>query len=151
MASPQLRSRFYIWQDALDLVIRHPLGIGVGATGGVGGRFQGYGVVDNLYLKLSVELGWLGVLLFGFVAWQAARRGWRVYTRCPGIFDKLIAISAMGFLTVILVDGIVAPSLEYDISTILFWFWLGVLDRVPQCPNLPPGASATGGQGTDDG
>lgn len=127
----EIQARLQMWERAWALVRMHPLGVGIGATGGVGQRFSGFGVVDNLYLKLCVELGWAGVLLFGMVIWQASRHAWYVYVQSQNVFHRLIAISAMGFISVILVDGIVAPSLEYDIAAIYFWLWLGVLDRIP--------------------
>jgi len=129
-STPEIRARLYIWDQALDLVRRNPLGIGIGATGGVGERFAGFGVIDNLYFKLSVELGWAGLLLFGIVIWLAISQAWRVYSWSESGFHRLIAISVIGFICVVLVDGIVAPTLEYDIAAIYFWFWLGVLDRI---------------------
>jgi hypothetical protein len=129
-STPEIRVRLRMWGRAWDLVRLNPLGIGIGATGGVGERFAGFGVVDNLYLKLSVELGWIGLLLFGVVIWQAMRHAWRVYVWSENRFHRLIAVSVMGLICVVLVDGIVAPTLEYGIAAIYFWFWLGVLDRI---------------------
>lgn len=129
--TPEIRARLHMWERAWALVRSHPLGIGIGTTGGVGQRFAGFGVVDNLYLKLSVELGWMGLLLFGIIIWQATRHAWRIYIWSGKRPYRLIAISAMGFICVMLVDGIVAPALEYDIAAVYFWLWLGVLDRIP--------------------
>lgn len=53
--------------QAIDIGLRHPLGIGLGSTGGVSMRFdpEGKGLgTENFYLQILVEQGYLGFLAF---------------------------------------------------------------------------------------
>ena len=57
--------RFTTWQGVWPLITRHPLGVGLGTTGGASARFQEYlrfGAIhsDNVYLATFLETGWLG-------------------------------------------------------------------------------------------
>jgi O-antigen ligase len=76
-ASVQIRAD--TWRRALDTAVSHPLGKGVGAIGAATARSTGEAVTtDNSFLKVLVEQGFLGALLFcsamlGTV-WAIARR-----------------------------------------------------------------------------
>jgi putative inorganic carbon (hco3(-)) transporter len=50
-------------------VLSHPIGAGLGSVGATGGRFNPNSVVagfapDSMYVKIAVELGWVGLFLY---------------------------------------------------------------------------------------
>ena len=51
-------------QAALELLWQNPLGLGLGSTGGVSQRFGDEITPENTFLGVSLELGWLGGILF---------------------------------------------------------------------------------------
>ncbi|MEZ4682173.1 MAG: O-antigen ligase family protein [Caldilineaceae bacterium] len=125
--------RANIWRSAIGVVLSNPLGLGIGATGQVAQRFiSGIGVVDSIYFKLSVELGWLGLTLFFIIVYQAIKAAWLVYLTSDHMRFRGFAAGVLGLIVLVIVNGIVGPLLEYDIGVIYFWLLLGVLDSIHQ-------------------
>ena len=58
-----------VWWRGIHLMTEHPLGLGAGAAGPASSRFPeaapfGRVVVDNGFIMVGVQLGWLGVAMF---------------------------------------------------------------------------------------
>lgn len=52
-------------QEAFELVLEKPLGLGLGKTGGVAQRFEENPITpENTFLGIALELGWFGGILF---------------------------------------------------------------------------------------
>jgi hypothetical protein len=51
-------------REAFEMMLTHPLGIGLGETAGVSQRFENPFTPENTYLSFALELGWLGGILF---------------------------------------------------------------------------------------
>ncbi len=49
---------------AAELVVKNPLGLGLGSTAGVSQRFENPFTPENTFLGIALELGWLGGILF---------------------------------------------------------------------------------------
>lgn len=130
MNSPEMQVRFTRWQRTLTLIRETPLGSGIGMTGGVAQRFGGFGVVDNLYLKMLLELGWISIIIFGVILYLSARIAWRLYRTVPESLIADFGLSTLGILTAVSLEGIVQPTLEMSISAIYFWSVLGILNSL---------------------
>jgi len=127
--------RTEIWIDSIKIVVSNPLGYGIGSTGGAAQRFEsGFGVVDSLYFKLLLELGWVGFFLFCLIIGYSIRGAWRIYIKTEDKYYRFFVINSLGIIALIVVNGIVGPVLEYDASMIYFWFWLGLLDNLTRHP-----------------
>jgi hypothetical protein len=51
-------------QQAFELVVRNPLGLGLGQSAGISQRFGEEITPENTYLGVALELGWIGGILF---------------------------------------------------------------------------------------
>jgi len=51
-------------RDALELVVKTPLGLGLGQSAGISQRFGEEITPENTYLGVALELGWIGGILF---------------------------------------------------------------------------------------
>jgi hypothetical protein len=65
LADKSIQLRFTTWRHALEQTRRHPLGTGIGSAGRASSRGSERGVVvDNSYLLILREQGWLGGPIF---------------------------------------------------------------------------------------
>jgi hypothetical protein len=61
-----------VWWRGIDLMVDHPFGLGAGAAGPASSRFPdaapaGAVVVDNGYIMVGVQLGWIGMFVFAWM------------------------------------------------------------------------------------
>jgi len=74
LQSSTLQGRLLYWQDALPVILRHPLGLGYMGYSFLQGTFQTgvYSVtnVHNEWLQLALDIGWLPILLLIFVIFR---------------------------------------------------------------------------------
>lgn len=130
LKSPEIQVRFNYWHRALAQIQETPLGSGIGMTGGVAQRFEGFGVVDNLYLKMLLELGWISVILFSIMLFLSLRNAWRLYRMASQPLIAGFGLSVVSILVAIGLEGFVQPTLEMSIAAIYFWSVLGVLNSL---------------------
>jgi hypothetical protein len=65
LADKSIQLRFTTWKRTLEQVRRHPLGTGIGSAGRASAREGDHAViVDNSYLAVLLEQGWLGAPIF---------------------------------------------------------------------------------------
>lgn len=115
-------------------IIKHPIGGGLGSTGVWGMRFSPHTMLANFppdsgLIRVAVELGWIGLLIFlnlyGQVIWHGAR-GYRQMT------DKQLRVITAGITCGVAAILPVEWGQEvvgvYPIS-ILFWLYIAVLFR----------------------
>ncbi len=73
------------FQMGLVWVLTHPLGAGLGATGGGSGKLGGAAVVmDAGYIEIFAQFGWLGGFGFYYVLWLI----WRESSRRLGLSER---------------------------------------------------------------
>lgn len=130
MESPEMQVRFNYWDEALGEARRSPVGLGIGTTGGVAQRIEGFGVVDNLYLKVLLELGWAGIVIFSVILSLSTYTAWQLYRRVPGRIVRDFGLSALCIVLAIAFEGIVQPTLEMSVAAIYFWSILGVVNSL---------------------
>lgn len=72
------QGRAEIMQKGLGWMLAHPLGTGLGSTGGGSGKFGVADVMNDAgYIEMFAQFGWLGGLGFYYVLWLI----WREYAR----------------------------------------------------------------------
>lgn len=90
----------------------------------------------NQYVDLIAQTGLLGLLCFGWFAWEVGRLGWRLRTRAAEGFARAYVCAALGGLAGTLAAGMLADwvlPFVYNIgfvsfrSAVLPWLFLGGL------------------------
>ena len=96
--------------DGFDQLIRQPLGAGVGSTGSasiIGGNSE---IIENQYLFIAHEVGWLGLAIFLFIFVSIMIRLWKLRDDwlALGVFASGIGLAIIGILLPVWVDDTVA-------------------------------------------
>jgi O-antigen ligase len=142
LASSERGGRLGRWDKALDYWQTSPaVGVGLGEFGGaVAARYypEDSFYVDNWYLKVGTETGWLGLsatLLLFVIALRKARRSLDRtrddYIRCMGLGLFI------GMIGVLAHNG-VENVFEVPMMASYFWFFLGFLLALPYLPASAP-------------
>lgn len=105
---------------SLDEVMSNPLGTGVGSTGSASLLSDKTKIVENQYLMIAHESGWLGLAYFlsiyGLVLWQLwdKRKDWYVL----GVFSSGIGLAVIGLFLPVFAD---------DTVSIIWWGLAGII------------------------
>jgi hypothetical protein len=97
-------------EDGFARMIRQPIGAGVGSTGSASLYGDLPVIVENQYLFIAHESGWLGLglfmVLFAMILWRLwnARQDWL----CLGVFASGIGLAVIGLLLPVWADDTVA-------------------------------------------
>lgn len=96
--------------DGLDRMVRQPLGGGIGSTGSASLFTDQPLVIENQYLFVAHEVGWIGLGLFLFIFWKTLRRLWEARGDWLGIGVLVsgIGLGLIGLLLPVWVDDTVA-------------------------------------------
>ncbi len=131
------QERVIIWQDALQLFKAFPLA-GTGfQTYEFMHRALGYGDTHNYYLKVLVEQGIIGLLIFLVIVWQMFAQGYGLFLKSTEPF-----LSALGLGFVGCVMGAAVANLFGDRWTYLqvdsyLWILLALVCRARVLTNQP--------------
>lgn len=124
----------------------HPVGAGLGSTGAWGKRFTPDSWLasfahDSLYVRLAVETGWIGMLIYMGLLFTAMRVGIYYYFRCR---DPLIKNLYLAITTNILLLSIACypqEAITLPPTSIIFYLMLGMLVRLKDFdPNFQKGS-----------
>jgi putative inorganic carbon (hco3(-)) transporter len=96
-------------QELIQPYIRSfPFGSGVGSTGGWGTKFSPYTFIgkfppDSEYVRIAIELGWIGLLYFCILLFFILKMGIDYYfkTKDPTIKSYYASILTVTFMTVV--------------------------------------------------
>lgn len=107
--------RFFAWKGAWDIILDHPLGLGLGTTSGISARYEDLLATapihtDNLYVAAFVETGWLGgAMLLILTVWVLVRGRHALHRHDrgttwlgAGLVASLVALSAANLATPVL-------------------------------------------------
>jgi putative inorganic carbon (HCO3(-)) transporter len=100
---PSYKLRKFNQERIKPYIYSHPMGFGLGATGGWGKRFGNGSVVsqfqpDSGYIRVAVELGWVGLLIFCTLMFTVLRTGINNYYR---IKDPELKTYCLGILLIV--------------------------------------------------
>lgn len=96
--------------DGMNRVIQQPLGGGIGSTGSASLLTDSPLIIENQYLFIAHETGWLGLGLFIAISWLLFRALWRGRKDwfVLGVFASGIALAFIGLIQPVWVDETVA-------------------------------------------
>jgi tetratricopeptide (TPR) repeat protein len=132
-------SRLDIWGNAVQRIIDHPWGVGLGQFKYDSFRYRfpvDYGIArygkraesaHNEYLQIGAELGVVGLVLFlfGVAAW--GRETWRaIVSAAPDSWEKGIAVGLAGAVLAILIHGLV-DSVFHEPAVVLLLILAGTM------------------------
>jgi hypothetical protein len=97
-------------QDGVERMIRQPLGGGIGSTGSASLYGQNGLIIENQYLFIAHETGWLGLAGFLAISYMVLRGLWRKRTDwlALSVFASGIGLALIGLLLPVWVDDTVA-------------------------------------------
>jgi hypothetical protein len=97
-------------QTGTDRLLRQPFGAGVGSTGSASLHGDSPIIIENQYLFIAHETGWLGLLLFVALFGLTMTRLWQRRTDwlALGVFASGIGLALIGLLLPVWVDDTVA-------------------------------------------
>lgn len=92
--------------ESVERMVNEPLGRGVGSTGSASLLGEEPLVIENQYLLIAHEVGWMGLALFAAVFGVVLRRLWllRNSSWALGIFASGIALAIVGILLPVWAD-----------------------------------------------
>lgn len=135
LQAPTFIFRMQLWQEEIiPAIMAQPLfGYGTSSAGeGLKNLYEGtsafYFLSHNLYIKVLLELGIIGLLIFLWLLFASLRLGWKNLARSKGhalTYSRFL----WAFVTVFafLVAGLVIPTLDAYPVNYYFWLLLGVL------------------------
>jgi putative inorganic carbon (HCO3(-)) transporter len=132
-----IQDRLAVWGALQRIVEQSPLGIGIGSTGATSYRFSSellYGRItpDNSYLKILLELGWPGLLLFIWFMLNLLWTGQRVARRTRFARYHELAAGLTAYFTAYLILLFNGEYIELNPLRTLTWVLSGLLLILPQ-------------------
>jgi putative inorganic carbon (HCO3(-)) transporter len=97
---PSFNVRKYNQKRIQPYILSHPLGGGLGSTGAWGQRFAPNSYLANFppdsgYVRVAVELGWVGILLFCTLIFVALKTGINNYYRIKDPWLKSVCLAML--------------------------------------------------------
>lgn len=137
-SATSLEDRGGHWSDRLPEMLVQPFGTGLGTTGSAAERLHNWGSPvaaayqpDNQYLKIGLELGIPGVVLYAVVVIIAAVVLIRLISVHTDALEQAITAAALAMTLAACVAGFFSTYLEIFPLDFYFWFLLAVGASVP--------------------
>ena len=111
-------------RDGINQMVHEPLGGGIGSTGSASLYGSNPLIVENQFLFIAHEVGWIGLSLFIYITFIVLRGLWRKRTDglALGVFASGIGMILIGLLLPVWVDDTVA----------IIWWGLAAIALVPK-------------------
>lgn len=121
-------------EDGVRRMARQPLGAGVGSTGSASLNSDQPLIIENQYLFVAHEVGWLGLAIFLWLFVEIMRRLWVVMKRQKksvlplAVFSSGIGLAVIGLLLPVWVDDTVS-IVWWGLAAVALGSVSGSLDR----------------------
>lgn len=138
LQAPTFIYRLDLWQNTIIPAIQKQpfLGYGTGSAGeGLQNLYEGtqslFFFSHNLYIKVWLEMGLVGLIVFLWIVSESLWRGLRQLRRPVTINSETGLLLRWSFAVVVafLVGGVVIPTLDAYPINYYFWLLLGLLSR----------------------
>ncbi len=106
--------------DGTERMLRQPFGAGIGSTGSPSLMGEQGLIIENHYLYIAHEVGWLGLILFGVLF---SRVLWRLWQRRGDWLALSLLASGIG----IAVAGLFLPVWADDTIALVWWGLAGLV------------------------
>lgn len=118
------------WRNTIiPAMIENPFGYGTGSAGdGVNQKFMKKSFTShNVFLKIGLELGLLGLVIFTAIVYLVFIQGIAVLRKLNDEFYKKTATWILSFIFAVLIAGISTPIIDAYPANLYFWLLIGVL------------------------
>jgi len=120
--------RVLIWKQSMAMFQKSPL-VGLGY-----GVFRTLGLIlgdtHNIYVKILVEQGLLGMFVFLFVIFAFIRTGFKLYQKGEDGFAKGLGIGLIACITTMLVNNFFGDRWSYFELSAYLWILAGLASRL---------------------
>jgi hypothetical protein len=135
----QLENESYV----RSYILRHPMGSGLGSTGAWGERFSPESMLSQFpasggYLRVALESGWVGLLLYCLLLLTALVSGVRQYFRLADARQRAWHAAYLSLLFALVVAHYTHPVLMELPLSLIAAVSLGVLARTGSLEGQPP-------------
>jgi O-antigen ligase len=121
--------RIALWEDAMQLIRDNPItGTGFN-TYAYMHRVGTYADTHNYYIKVLVETGVVGLLLFVWLLTKSMRRGWVLFRRASDPFFRGLGLGLMGWVTACAVSNGFGDRWTYLQIQGFFWVLAALVAR----------------------
>lgn len=131
--------RYDRWEEIWQLTKKYPWGVGVGMTGSASLQYEKGGEIpvtmDNSYLKIIVETGWLGLIIFIFLIVSILVK-MKQTLRCLQGENKVLGISLIATFLTYLIVLFFGEYIELNPARLLVWIFLGIFFSLPRLQKL---------------
>lgn len=124
------RDRLVAWSLAFSTWSKSPLwGTGLGTTGVAAFRTnpETAFVTESQFLKALVELGLLGLLVWGYLWYAIGRTVVRLYRQTQQPQQRMLILSIAWSLLIIFIASLVYQNMEVKQVNAIFWVFVGML------------------------
>ena len=113
----------------------HPFGAGLGSVGEWGQRFSPDTFLANFppdsgYVRVAVELGWIGYLLYCWLLYMVLRTGIKHYLRVKNSQIKVIYLAITCMMFMLVLASYVQEAIIQLPTSINFYICLAILSRL---------------------
>lgn len=135
-ADRSINDRLHTWDTIWDVIQEHPLGLGTGTTGAASLRYAStipseLTVIDNTYLKIVVEMGWLGLAIFLWLVFTVLWQSWRAIAQLSGA-DRILGLGLAACFVAFLLLLVFGEYIELNPGRSLIWILMGFLCSLPR-------------------
>lgn len=128
--------RFQKWKEIFAIILDNPLGVGVGMTGATRLIFQDEAIsvpvtMDNSYLKILIETGWIGLGLFLWLLWSVFRKGKRILSKVHSDYYVLASMFIACFISFVSILFL-GEYIELNPARSIVWIFSGFLFSLPR-------------------
>lgn len=126
---PSAATRIELWEDATQLVRSYPaLGTGFNTYAYLS-RIRNYADTHNIYLKVLVETGVAGLLLFLWLWVKSFRWGWRLFRSAEDPFLRGLGLGLAGWVIAAAAANAFGDRWTFLQIQGLFWVMAGLVAR----------------------
>lgn len=113
----------------------HPFGAGLGSVGQWGQRFSPDHFLaqfppDSGYVRVAVELGWIGYLLYCWILYMVLRTGMKYYLRVKNDNVKMIYLAITCMMFMLALASYVQEAIVQLPTSINFYICVAILSRL---------------------
>lgn len=121
--------RLQLWEDAFTIIPKHPI-FGTGfATYRYLGRSADYLDTHNYYVKVVVETGFVGLIVFLYLLWSLAREGFRLFGSSQDPFFQRLGLGLTAMVITAALVNIFGDRWMYQQVTAYMWVALALVSR----------------------
>jgi putative inorganic carbon (HCO3(-)) transporter len=119
--------RLQLWEDAFTIIPQHPI-LGTGfVTYRHLGRSADYSDTHNLYVKVTVEGGFVGLALFLYLLWIITREGIALFRKSKDPFFERLGLGLTAMMACSVLVNLFGDRWMYQQITAYMWTYLALV------------------------